>query len=112
MQLIILILAAFQINMWNCAKERLFIKHQLCSRIKEDQPQGYTAFDWESILHGNAGILGDYKELTVLPDKIACYLYEYDADSYTSHGLPPLPADQSDTDVHGILKALQVVPIC
>ena len=66
----------------------------------------------EIILHGNAGILGDCKELAVLPDKIASYLYEYHADSYASHGLPPLPADRSDTDVHGILKALQVVPIC
>ena len=111
-RLILLILAAFRINMWNRAKERRFMKHRLCSRIKDDQPQGYTAFDWESILHGNAGILGDYKELAVLPDKIARYLYEYHADSYASHGLPPLPADRSDTDVHGILKAPQVVPIC
>ena len=34
------------------------------------------------ILHGQAGVLGDYKELAILPDKIASYLYEYDADSY------------------------------
>ena len=33
--------------------------------------------DWESILHGhgNVGELGDYKGLSVLPDKIAGYLY-------------------------------------
>jgi hypothetical protein len=29
----------------------------------------------ESILHGNAGDLGGYNELAVLPDKIASYLY-------------------------------------
>ena len=101
--------AAFRINMWNRAKERRFLKHRLCSHIKDDQPLGYAAFDWESILHGQAGILGDYKELAILPDKIARYLYEYHADSYPSHAMPLLPVDRSDIDVHGILKALQVL---
>ncbi len=97
--------------MWTRAKERRFLSHRLCSRIKDDQPQGYAAFKWESVLHGNAGILGEYKELAVLSDKLARYLYEYDPNSYTSHGLPPLPEDLSDTDVHGILKAPQVTPL-
>ena len=97
--------------MWSRAKERRFLSHRLCSCVKDDQPpQGFAAFKWESILHGNARILGDYKELAVLPDKIARYLYEYHADYYASHGLPPLPDDRSDTDVHGILKAPQVTP--
>ena len=108
----ILILAAFRINMWNRAKERRFMKHRLCSRIRDDQPQGYAAWDWDSILHGNAGILGDYKELAILPDKIARYLYEFHADSYASHGLPPLPNDRSKTNVHGILKPWQVLSAC
>jgi hypothetical protein len=95
MRLIVLLLGAFRINMWNRAKERRFLRHRLCSRIKDDQPQGYATFDWESILHGNAGILGDYKELAVLPDNIARYLYEYHADSYASHGLPPLPRTEA-----------------
>ena len=87
--------------------------HRLCSRIVDDQPQGYAALNWESILHGNAGELGDYKELAVLPDKIARYLYEYHADSYASHDLPVLPADRSRTNVHGILKPHQVeLPRC
>ena len=67
----IFVLTAFRINSWNRAKERRYLRHRLCSRVKDDKPQGYTAFDWESILHGNAGVLGDYKELAVLPDKIA-----------------------------------------
>ncbi len=62
-----------------------------------------------SILHGNAGELGDYNELAVLPDKIARYLYEYHADSYASLGLPPLPVDRSKTDVHGILEPQEVI---
>ena len=102
------VVPAFRINMWTRANERCFLIHRLCSRIKDDQPQGYAALDWESILHGCAGSFGDYKELAVLPDKIARYLYEFHADSYYSHGLPPLPVDRSETDVHGILKPPQV----
>ena len=97
--------------MWTRAKELRFLTHRLCSQVNGDQPQGYAAFDWESILHGNAGELGDYKELAVLPDKIARYLYEYHADDFASHGLPPLPEDRSDTDVHRILRPEQVILI-
>ena len=95
--------------MWTRAKERRFLEHRLCSRIIDDQPQGYAALDWESILHGNAGKLGDYKELAVLQDKISRYLNGYHADSYASHSLPPLPVDRSNTIVHGILKPPQVL---
>ena len=64
--------------------------------------------DWESILHGHAADLGEYKELAVLPDKLARYLYEFHAASYASHGLPVLPVDRSRVDVHGILRPDQV----
>ena len=94
--------------MWTRAKERRFLTHRLCSRTKDDQPQGFAAFDWETVLHGRAGILGDYKELAILPDKIARYLYEFHAESYASHGLPPLPVNRSRTNVHGILRPHQV----
>jgi hypothetical protein len=56
-----------------------------------------------------AGELGNYKKLAVLPDKIARYLYEFHADSYASLGLPPLPLDRSNIDVHGILKIHRVI---
>ena len=94
--------------MWAWSKEQCLLEHRLCSRIKDDQPQGYAAFDWESILHGNTGKLRDYKELAVLPDKIASYLYEFHADLYASHSRSPLPVDRSNTNVHGILKPQQV----
>ncbi len=100
---------AFRTNSWNRAKERRYLRHRLCTRVKDDQPQGYTAFDWETILHGNAGELGNYKEHAVLPDKIARYLYEFHADSCALLGLPPLPLDRSNMDVHGILKTHQVI---
>jgi hypothetical protein len=58
--------------------------------IQDDLPQGYAVFDWESILHGNAGKLGEYKKPEVPLDKISCYLYEFHIDSYASHSLPPL----------------------
>jgi hypothetical protein len=85
--------------------------HRLCSRIKDDRPQGYAALDWDSILHGTV-MRGHWVELAILPDKVALYLYEYHADSDASHGLPPLPEDRSDTDVYRVLKAPQRVPVC
>jgi hypothetical protein len=112
LHILLTILTAFRINAWIRAKERRFLRHRLCSRIIDDQPQGYAAFNWGRILHGNAGELGDYKELAVLPDKIARYLYEYHADSYASYDLPVLPADRSRTNVHGILKPYEVVQSC
>ncbi len=73
----------------------------MCSRVNDDVPFGYEALQWESILHGNAGSLGDYAELSLLPDKISRFLYEYYFEDYTSMGLPPLLADRSNTDVQG-----------
>ena len=93
-----------RINMWTRSQERRFIKHRLCSRVKDDVPFGFEAFEWESILHGDAGELGEYTELSILPDKIARFLYEFHSESYISFGLPPLPDDRSDTNVHGVLK--------
>ncbi len=59
-------------------------------------------------MHGNAGEFGGYEVLSVLPDKIARFLYEYHDASYLSLQLPPLPLDRSRIDVHGILKPHQV----
>ncbi len=38
---------------------------------------GVNALRWEMILHGNAGEMGKYAVLSVLPDKIARFLFEY-----------------------------------
>ncbi len=61
--------------------------HILLSRVKDDDQYGYEALDRESILHGNAGWLGDYTELSILLDNIARFLYKYHAESYSSVGL-------------------------
>jgi hypothetical protein len=60
------------------------------------------------ILHGNAGEMGKYAVLSVLPDKMARFLYEYHDTSYTSLGLPPIPLDRSFISVHSILRPDQV----
>jgi hypothetical protein len=66
-----------------------------------------------TILHGNAGEMGKYAVLSVLPDKIARFLYEYHDTSYTSFklALPAIPLDRSNVSVHGILGPDQVLRI-
>jgi hypothetical protein len=49
-----------------------------------------------------------YAVLSVLPDKITRFLYEYHDTSYTSLGLPPILMDMSGISVHGILRPDQV----
>ena len=98
--------SGIRINMWTGIA--LHNTHILLSRVKDDDQYGYEALDRESILHGNAGWLGDYTELSILPDKIARLMYEYHAESYSSFGLPILPDDRSRTDVHGMLCPDQV----
>ena len=51
---------------------------------------------------------GKYAVLSVLPDKIARFLYECHDTSYISLGLPPIPLDRSGICVHGILRPDQV----
>ena len=69
---------------------------------------GYAAVPWESILHRKCGDYGAYKILSVLPDKMGRYFFEYHAESYASLGIPALPEDRSQINVHGMLKPFQV----
>ncbi len=71
--------------------------------------QGYGALKWKMILHGNAGEFSKYAVLSVLPDKIARFLYEYHDTAYTSLHLPPIPLDRSVISVSGILFLQQVL---
>jgi hypothetical protein len=90
----------FRKNAWTRAKERRFLKHRLCSRIIDDQPQGYAAFKastgrlFFTVMPANWVIIR-----SLLHDKIARYLYEYHAESYASHDLPALPDDRNCTNV-------------
>ena len=58
------------------------------------------------ILHDNAGEMGKYTVVSVRPDKIACFLYEYHDTLYTSLGLPAIPLDRSNIShcVHCFLR--------
>ena len=67
--------------------------------------------DLESILQGDVGEYGQYKVLPVLPDKVARYLYEFHAESYTNPNLRALPNDRESGVIHGILNAWQVSQI-
>jgi hypothetical protein len=69
------------------------------------QHVGYDALDYSKIRNGDAGRLGAYGILSVLPDKFARFLFEFHSHRFESLDLPFLPADRfgSDFDVHGAL---------
>ena len=68
------------------------------------QHGGYDALDYRKIRHGDAGRLGKYEILSVLPDKFARFLFEFHGHRFERLDLPFLPADRSDFDVHGALE--------
>ena len=67
------------------------------------QHGGYDALDYRKIRNGDAGRLGAYGILSVLPDKFARFLFEFHSHRFESLDLPFLPSDRSDFDVHGAL---------
>ena len=76
---------------------------------------GFDALDYRKIRQENAGNLGMYEILSVLPDKVARFLFEFHAHRFESLDLPFLPADRSDFDVHGALlddKVREYVILC
>ena len=85
---------------------RCYIVHTLVGG--GGQQGGFDALDYRKIKHGDAGKLGKYDILSVLPDKFARFLYEFHDFRYSSLDLPPLPADRSDFDVHGAIDNDQV----
>ena len=87
-------------------KVRRYIVHTLVGG--GGQQGGFDALDYRKIKHGDAGKLGKYDILSVLPDKFARFLYEFNDFRYSGLDLPPLPADRSDFDVHGAIDNDQV----
>ena len=67
------------------------------------QHGGLDALEYRKIKQGNAGKLGTYDILSVLPDKFARFLFEFYAYRFKGLDLPLIPADRSDFDVHGAL---------
>ena len=68
------------------------------------QDGGYDALDYRKIKNGNAGPLGNYAILSVLPDKFARFLFEYHSFRFENLDLPIIPDDRSQYDVHGALE--------
>ena len=68
------------------------------------QHGGYDAFDYRKIKQWNAGPLGIYPILSVLPDKFARLLFEFYSCRFESLDQPILPDDRSQFDVHGALE--------
>ena len=68
------------------------------------QHGGFDVLDYRKIKQGNAGPLGTYAILSVLPDKFARLLFEFHSVRFESLDLPILPDDRSQFDVHGALK--------
>ena len=69
---------------------------------------GYDALRWENILHGDCREYGRYHDLSVLPDKIARYLFEFDSELYASLNLPAIPEDRSQVNIHALMNQPQV----
>ena len=79
------------------------------------QEGGFDALDYRKIKHGDAGKLGKYDIFSVLPDKIARFLYGFHDFLFSRLDLPPLPADRSDFDLHGAIdndKAWILLYLC
>ncbi len=76
------------------------------------QHRGYAALDYRKIHQGNAGKLGNYPILSVLPDKFARFLFEYHSHRFESLNLPQLQAYRSEFDVHGALLDDKVQTNC
>ncbi len=68
------------------------------------QHGGFDALDYRKIKQGNAGPLGTYAILSVLPDNFARFLFEFHSVRFESLDLPILPDDRSQFDVHGALE--------
>ncbi len=67
--------------------------------------KGYDALECTLISRGYAGNhLGHLSELCFLTDKVALFLFEFNADDYKSLGLPVIPPFASSGTIHKILK--------
>ncbi len=93
-------------NIWERAKIRTNMTHRLASGSRRDV--GYDAFLWYEVLHNEVGAYGVYSFASILPDKIARFLFEYHCKEFQTLGIPDLPEDRSQLDVHRMLDVTQV----
>ena len=92
-------------QMWMWAMKRTLMTRRLSRGGTYNV--GYDALRWENILHGDCGEYGLYHELSVLPDKIARFLFEFNSDSFASLHLPEIPEDRSLVNIHALMDPPQ-----
>ena len=92
-------------NIWERARIRRNITHRLASGGHHST--GYHSVRWDVILQGRVDPFGMYAVTRILPEKIAKFLFEFHGDMFQDFGLPQLPPDRSDLNVHGMLSAPQ-----
>ena len=82
------------------------ITHRLSSGSQRNI--GYYALLSYEILHGDVCPFGTYTFSQILPDKIARFLFEFHGKQFRALGLPNLPVDRADINVHRMLDIYQV----
>ena len=90
----------------------MYVPFVLATVVPGDDGQRGPDEEDRKIHQGNAGKLGNYPILSVLPDKFAQFLIEYHSHRFESLDLPQLPADRSDFDVHRALLDDKVQTNC
>ena len=90
----------------------MYVPFVLATVAPDDDGQRLPNEEDRKIHQGNAGKLGNYPVLSVLPDKFARFLFEYHSHRFESLDLPQLITDRSDFDVHRALLDDKVPTNC
>ena len=93
-------------NIWARAQRRREITHYL--RGGGSNNRGWGALRWQEMVGTGTVRFGIHHQLRYLPKKIANFFHEFRADDFTSLGLPPLPSDRSQLDVHAMLRPVDI----
>ena len=93
-------------NIWARAQRRREITHHL--RGGGTRNIGWGALRWTEMIGVDEVRFGIHREIRYLPKKIANFLHEFYADDFASLGLPPLPSDRSQMNVHAMLAPLDI----
>jgi len=93
-------------NIWARAQRRREITHHL--RGGGDHNIGWGALRWQEMVGTDEVKFGKHRELRYLPKKIANFLHEFRGDDIFSLGLPLLPSDRSQLDVHSMLRPVDI----
>ena len=80
--------------------------HRLESGAKRNV--GFDSLLWYEILRNEVGSYGKYSFASILPDKIARFLFKFHGKEFRTLDIPDMPVDRSRLDVHRMLDISQV----